>query len=625
MASRTGFPDVPGYRLDERCDSDDVGAWYRGQATTGDGKPVRVRVVLEVADGGGGGAGSEGAGLARGVLPVVDIVPLPPAGPGLGGAVALVYDDPGGVALGDLLAECGTLTPGQVAGLCGDIAAALRDADGRVVPHGRLSLSTVLIDRDLRVWVSDAGVADAIGSRPDAPSDGVALARLAVLALTGTAARTGERPDAPSGSAPGSAAGAVAGDGLAGALSALALQPPDDLDVAVVAATAAGHASAEDLVLPPRLLHRTGGDLASRLRALAGDERTIDLDGPDRAWRAPAAAVKDAGRRLRARAGRGRDAGSPATRPADGSPRGGPTGHRSAAAQSGANGSTPAAAGRAVRAGSTPSGARAGHSRPAARGRAATGRGTRPAGVGRGSRATAAGVLDVSSRRGRASDRSAGWVDGAGHLLRRPAGRAVIALAAVLLVLAGVRAVTADPGEPVAAPTSKAAPGESVASSPAPGPEATSSGPATPRHTERVAAPPPAIEDPASPATAVRALAQDLADLRGRAWADLDLGAAALLNAPGSAAAKADTAAIRRARADGVRYDGLEFVVRSARARDDAAEGRVVLDVRMDVPAYSIETGGGKPTRRPAATGQRVRLIVHWSGERWQVERVAPA
>lgn len=697
MSSRSGFPEVAGYRLDERCDSDEVGAWYRGQATSGGGHPVWIRVVERCSPGarsgprGGMAAGGpmRGSGppadesLGRGILPVLELVPVSRSGTAAGGeiSVALVYDDPGGVLLVDLLAEAGSLRPGQVAGLCGDIAAALRNGDGQVAAHGRLALSTVIIDRELRVWVSDAGVAEVIGVEASCRSDAVALARLGVLALTGgppTADLADAAPAGPvaAGNREGMANPPDAGEPQAGTrenvgaktggphsdpvvalgrdtiqdapgamaatLSRLALQPPEGLDVQAVADAATSSAAPEDLVVPPRLLLAVGNDLAGRLRALAGDRRDFDIDGPDHRWVGPKSAVTGTGRRLRGllpgagtaatdRLGTGRHATSRTKQRGAVDPR--TPAARAARADGNGRGRSSSRAGVRSSSADVPRATRS--SRSGARSRST------PAGPGR------ARLLPMGRWRKRAGEESSTRRDDTGGRTRvrtgragaaatakarvrgvvsAPAGGAVLALVAALLLLVGVRAVTGGEGDaPVAAPTSPA----SQTSTPAPSMgvserAATRGGEssAEARHTER-RAPATAIEDPASPVTATRELAQALADLRRRAWSDLDLDAAALLNAPGSPAARADFSGIRQARADGVRYEGLAFVVRSARARDHD-DDRVLLDLRMDVPAYSIETGA-KPTRRPAAKGERVRLLVHWSGERWQVERVVSA
>ena len=47
----------------------------------------------------------------------------------------------------------------------------------------------------------------------------------------------------------------------------------------------------------------------------------------------------------------------------------------------------------------------------------------------------------------------------------------------------------------------------------------------------------------------------------------------------------------------------------------------MALDVRMAVSAYDIEDGEGTRTHRPKAQ-QRLRLIVQWSGQRWQIATV---
>ncbi len=96
-----------------------------------------------------------------------------------------------------------------------------------------------------------------------------------------------------------------------------------------------------------------------------------------------------------------------------------------------------------------------------------------------------------------------------------------------------------------------------------------------------------------------------------------------MLDAPRSAALRADSAALARARADRVRYVGLEFTVRSARGRAAGASAdRVVLDAVVDTSAFTVTGPDGHTTRVPAQRGSALRLHLAWSGSRWQVRDV---
>ena len=135
----------------------------------------------------------------------------------------------------------------------------------------------------------------------------------------------------------------------------------------------------------------------------------------------------------------------------------------------------------------------------------------------------------------------------------------------------------------------------------------------------------PTLADPLAdltgPLTNPVVVAQALADLRAEAWATLDLGIVRELNAPESEAFKADSAAVSKAAERGLRYTGLEFVVRKATARPAPGPDaeRIVLDAEVDSSPFTISAPDGRTTTTPGRDAALVHLELLWSGERWQV------
>ena len=135
----------------------------------------------------------------------------------------------------------------------------------------------------------------------------------------------------------------------------------------------------------------------------------------------------------------------------------------------------------------------------------------------------------------------------------------------------------------------------------------------------------PTLADPladlSGPLTYSVVVAQALADLRAEAWATLDLGIVRELNAPESEAFKADSAAVSKAAERGLRYTGLEFVVRKATARPAPGPDaeRIVLDAEVDSSPFTISAPDGRTTTTPGRDAALVHLELLWSGERWQV------
>lgn len=593
-----GFPDIPGYAVRERCGTDRIGAWYL--ATAPDGARVRLRVLGRTTRPRTSRLGIPGA---KAPLPL-DVLDLGSAG------VALAYADPGLVPLADLLAHAGFVTAGQAVALC----LGVRDALAGGEAHGQLGLATILLDRDGIVWVGDTGVAPLRGEEADRHTDAAAVARVATLALTGRPPATDPAPEP-------SDAATDPGAELRRVLATCATGTDTDFTVDTLAEAVRAYADPTPLVVPPELLPAPALDLAARMRALAADPAPpIELaGGRARAFlRGPRpASARQTGRSRRA---------SPPARVAG-------TSRRVLSRQGGASGPPNGPTGRRAPDRGHGSGRLAHH-------------------AGRDGRRVGSRVREGLHSARSAFDQFADERVGgrAGVLLALVAALGCLLTAAVIVLSPGSRSGV-DPGTNRAARVVESAgSGPSIGPSGGPGGRAsasngtstvtatggapgssaspsvpTPSGPAGPG-TEVAAA----VLDPTSPATRALGLARDLADLRTRAWADLDLRTAALLNAAGSPAAAADAAALRRARATGLRYDGLEFLVRDATATDvTTAAGEeaslVALDVRMDVSAYAIRQADGSLTRRAESADQQVRLILAWSGHRWQITRVEKA
>ncbi|WP_344087682.1 relaxase domain-containing protein [Nostocoides veronense] len=84
-----------------------------------------------------------------------------------------------------------------------------------------------------------------------------------------------------------------------------------------------------------------------------------------------------------------------------------------------------------------------------------------------------------------------------------------------------------------------------------------------------------------------------------------------------------------RALADHLRYGGLEFTVRSARSvptssRSTPGTGHeeVTVDAVLDTGAFTIIGPDGSTSAVASAPAQGVRLVLSWSGARWQVARI---
>ena len=583
-AAARDWPQVPGYRVNRAGDRDDAGAWFTARSVVTHDE-VRIRHLTQPTE---RTIGDVGAASRLAPLPV-EIVDLAEAG------VAAVYPIAEVVTLTDVLAGVGLLTAGQTATVCLGVADALRGGSG----HGAIGLTTILLDRSGCLWVGDSGVARLRGVRVTARDDASALARVALIALSG-------RP--PEASLLDGALDGADDAPLRTLLATYAAQPPDDLTLERLVRDVSALVLPEPVAPPADLFPTPVIDLAGRLRAMATDPSYGEAPAP----RSPS-------RLARGRASRAGRVGG----------------------RSGSGGSGSGAPRRLPR---TPD---ASPTRPAA-GRPVLGRSA----AGR----PASGRSAKSPRTGTTGAKAVSFRTLA---LGASAIAALIAAAALTFggdqpspSVANAPGASSSSGPPSAAGAATPTPGTSAqggstqvgsgstgsaTTGGSPSPSATDSGPASPaRKSEPDSSPASsarpsaavvaASRDPLSPANRATALAQDLADLRTRAWADLDDDIAGRLNVAGSPAARADAAALAAARRAGVTYVGLRFTVASASARDvattaDEGTTSVALDVRMAVSAYDIEDGEGARTHRPKAQ-QRLRLIVQWSGQRWQIATV---
>jgi hypothetical protein len=214
-----------------------------------------------------------------------------------------------------------------------------------------------------------------------------------------------------------------------------------------------------------------------------------------------------------------------------------------------------------------------------------------------------------------------------GWLVRRVRQRDVLLGAAALSV--AVAAVVAGPElrSPAATGATPAATGATPAAAPAPpapsppGTSTSAAGPATSRRAP--------VEDPLG-------LMQALADLRARAVVTGSRSDLSLLDAPGSPALAADTAALAELARSRVRWAGVRLTVRRALAAAPAADGAVVdgvdavdaveeavVDAVVDTAAYRVVDAGGGEVVAPAVAGQPMRFHLRWVGGRWRVHAVA--
>lgn len=124
-----------------------------------------------------------------------------------------------------------------------------------------------------------------------------------------------------------------------------------------------------------------------------------------------------------------------------------------------------------------------------------------------------------------------------------------------------------------------------------------------------------------APRTDPRGVVEALTELRERVVAEGDREALALLDVPGSPAARADAAHLDRMAARGETYRGVALTVRRARALE-SFPSRAVVRARVDEGSYAVRAADGTLTDREARTGEDVDLVLRWHEGRWRVSEV---
>jgi hypothetical protein len=147
-----------------------------------------------------------------------------------------------------------------------------------------------------------------------------------------------------------------------------------------------------------------------------------------------------------------------------------------------------------------------------------------------------------------------------------------------------------------------------------------------PRTDPSVAGPAHAPDDPrvdaSAPTTRPAALLQALADARASAWREATASMLHAVDAPGSAAALRDTAAVTDLARSGLRYTGLRYVVGEAETVSASADAAVVR-ARIDTGAYAVAGPAGS-TARAAAPGEPVLVDLVRTDVGWRVSDLRP-
>ena len=128
--------------------------------------------------------------------------------------------------------------------------------------------------------------------------------------------------------------------------------------------------------------------------------------------------------------------------------------------------------------------------------------------------------------------------------------------------------------------------------------------------------------DPSAPRTRPAALLEVLADARASAWREATPSMLHAADAPGSAAAARDTAAVTEMARAGLRLTGLRYVVVEANTVSAAADA-AVLRARIDTGPYAVSGAAGS-TPRPAATGAPVLVDLVRTDVGWRVADLRP-
>jgi hypothetical protein len=115
---------------------------------------------------------------------------------------------------------------------------------------------------------------------------------------------------------------------------------------------------------------------------------------------------------------------------------------------------------------------------------------------------------------------------------------------------------------------------------------------------------------------------RDLTRLRARAFAQADPSVLDRVTEPGSPADRAARSAVTELVRRGLRYQGLDLRVRTARVTE-RTPGRVVAEVVTDATPYVVVGHGGAVRRRePARSGTTSTLVLVSTAAGWRVREV---
>ena len=565
-------PDVPGFELGELIARGGTSEVWAGVAVA-DGRRVAVKVVhagIGAVEAAAREASVSAQVASAHVVPVEGCVEL------ADGRLAVVMPHLRGGSLDRLVRARGHLAPGEVVTVLAPVASALGRLHDLGVVHGDVSPGNVLLDLEGRPLLGDLGLGHVLGE----VSPGV----------WGTEGYVA--PEVLLGADPGPASdvygiGALGWWCLTGSVPGAPGLRPRLGDVSLAGPGAEPLVRVLDTALDPHAASRPGAhELASSLFHVAPAQPLDLVRGGDE--------VSAVTYRLRAAAGREEGGAGPTgrlARAADALRRRTPVRRASEVGSTAAQRSAPTGAWRERRA-------------PTSRRRPDRGPGP--------------DLVEVSRGRGRHGRPHVG-----GRLAR--VGVRVVGPAALVAALVGVLvlAVAAlGPWDGLAQARSSGQGGESV-----PVREVSAgSAPAVPRTGRSVTGPAHAPDDPradpSAPTTRPAALLQALADARASAWREATASMLHAVDAPGSAAAVRDTAAVTDLARSGLRYTGLRYVVGEAETVSASAEAAVVR-ARIDTGAYAVAGPAGS-TARVAAPGEPVLVDLVRTDVGWRVSDLRP-
>ena len=193
---------------------------------------------------------------------------------------------------------------------------------------------------------------------------------------------------------------------------------------------------------------------------------------------------------------------------------------------------------------------------------------------------------------------------------------ALLGLALAVLLVLTVAVLGRDGGTAQARPT--AGPATAHATSPAGGTSTADAAPGSIRTDPRT--------DVESPRSRPAQLLEVLADARAAAWREATPALLAEADAPRSAAAVRDAAAVAEVARAGVRYTGLRYTVAEA-VTITATPDRAVLRARIDAGAYTVTgaTGATVAASHPAVPGTPVLVDIISTDAGWRISDLRPA